>query len=105
MQDNNYNNTTEPPSKARKLNPFSKPHGGSSSTPVYWPRDLLPETVPSARVLTYGKSMPRNSESKVFHEQGDFVPGLSYTSGWSGISSSFCYYNKVLADTPIFCRL
>ncbi|KAK4449170.1 hypothetical protein QBC34DRAFT_406129 [Podospora aff. communis PSN243] len=47
---------SEPPHKARKLNAFSrafssqwgiKPH-------VYWPRDLLPLSLPQARVLTFG---------------------------------------------------
>ncbi|KAM7209925.1 hypothetical protein V8F06_014692 [Rhypophila decipiens] len=39
----------ERPAKFRRLNPFS-----TSSTPVCWPRDLVPFTVPGARVLTYG---------------------------------------------------
>ncbi|KAK0748783.1 hypothetical protein B0T21DRAFT_303588, partial [Apiosordaria backusii] len=51
-------NTSEPPSKARKLNPFSRPHEQEKSSPsttaVYWPQDLLPKTLPHARVLTYG---------------------------------------------------
>lgn len=37
-------------SKMRKLNQ----RGASSHSPVYWPRDLLPDVVPNARVLTYG---------------------------------------------------
>ncbi|KAK4180059.1 ankyrin repeat-containing domain protein [Triangularia setosa] len=49
-----------PPSKARKLNIFSKPrdHAQPSSVavdvPVYWPKDLLPTTLPRSRVLTFG---------------------------------------------------
>lgn len=39
----------EPPSKARKLNLFP-----ASRRTVFWPRDLLPITIPDARVLTYG---------------------------------------------------
>ncbi|KAI1636262.1 hypothetical protein F4809DRAFT_391707 [Biscogniauxia mediterranea] len=46
----------EPPAKIRKINPFSKdPENRSTSrSSVYWPRDLLPDTLPTARVLTYG---------------------------------------------------
>ncbi|RYP89313.1 hypothetical protein DL769_000068 [Monosporascus sp. CRB-8-3] len=48
--------TADPPSKFRKFNPFSnyRRERDSSSTPVYWPRDLLPKTIPYARVLTHG---------------------------------------------------
>ncbi|KAI9780188.1 MAG: hypothetical protein M1816_003160 [Peltula sp. TS41687] len=53
---NNFNESAEPPLKARKLNLFSRSHqgGGDSYTAVYWPRDLVPATIPNARVLTYG---------------------------------------------------
>lgn len=44
----------EPPSKIRKLNPFTRPHHEETRSAVYWPKDLIPETVPGARVLTYG---------------------------------------------------
>ncbi|KAI0594829.1 hypothetical protein F4775DRAFT_412770 [Biscogniauxia sp. FL1348] len=46
----------EPPTKIRKINLFSKdPKNRSTSrSSVYWPRDLLPDTLPTARVLTYG---------------------------------------------------
>ena len=40
------NETKDPPSSSKGL--FSK------SRLVYWPRDLLPATVPGARILTYG---------------------------------------------------
>ncbi|KAH6665426.1 hypothetical protein B0J14DRAFT_492244, partial [Halenospora varia] len=54
-EDSKDRDLDEPPLKVRKLNPFSNSnHGGGSSTPVYWPRDLVPATVPFARVLTYG---------------------------------------------------
>lgn len=43
----------EPPPKIRKLNPFSSSDRGNRDA-IYWPRDLLPVTVPYARVLTYG---------------------------------------------------
>jgi len=50
------NKSLEPPSKIRRLNPFSRSHhnGDIPNATVYWPRDLLPSTVPYARVLTYG---------------------------------------------------
>lgn len=46
----------EPPPKVRKLQlPFRSPSNAPASTSaVFWPRDLLPETLPNARVLTYG---------------------------------------------------
>jgi len=54
-EDNNDGELAEPPSKVRRLNPFSRSHHeGSSNTAVYWPRDLVPVTIPYARVLTYG---------------------------------------------------
>jgi hypothetical protein len=44
------NEPVEPPLKIRKLNPFS-----TNTVPaIYWPRDLVPATVPYARILTYG---------------------------------------------------
>ena len=48
-------NITGPPHKLRKLNTLLRaPHQGADSyAPVYWPRDLVPTTVPYARVLTY----------------------------------------------------
>ncbi|KAK3371504.1 hypothetical protein B0T24DRAFT_706512 [Lasiosphaeria ovina] len=50
--------TVERPSKLRKVNPFrqaTKQDGNSDrNKEVYWPRDLLPETVDGARVLTFG---------------------------------------------------
>jgi hypothetical protein len=43
----------EPPNKV--WNPFhSRSDAGPSTTAVFWPRDLLPKTIPDARVLTYG---------------------------------------------------
>ncbi|KAK0705626.1 hypothetical protein B0H67DRAFT_388117 [Lasiosphaeris hirsuta] len=44
-------NTAEPPSKIRKVKFFSSSRQG---TPVCWPRDMLPVTIPHGRVLTYG---------------------------------------------------
>ena len=47
---------SEPPSKVRKLGPYtlSQVSRAGRSVTVFWPRDLLPITVPHARVLTYG---------------------------------------------------
>ncbi|KAH8884937.1 hypothetical protein GQ53DRAFT_593616, partial [Thozetella sp. PMI_491] len=70
--------TAELTSKVRKLNPFSTP-----STPVYWPRDLLPTTVPDARILTYGYDTrvrhwagPQVSKSTVYDIAWDFLVAL-----------------------------
>jgi hypothetical protein len=43
------------PPKLRRLNPFQKSHHerDNSNSAVYWLRDLVPVTVPNARVLTY----------------------------------------------------
>ncbi|KAI0438491.1 hypothetical protein F4803DRAFT_91608 [Xylaria telfairii] len=48
--------TSEPPSKAPRFNPFKPAHQSKDSahSAVYWPRDLLPATLPNARVFTYG---------------------------------------------------
>ncbi|PQE28847.1 Pfs NB-ARC and Ankyrin domain protein [Rutstroemia sp. NJR-2017a BBW] len=51
---NDDDELAERPSKIRKLNPFSKPRQEDLHTAIYWPRDLIPSTVPNARVLTYG---------------------------------------------------
>lgn len=51
----NNDESAEPPSKIRRFNPFSNSrYRDNSGTAVYWPRDLLPITIPHARVLTYG---------------------------------------------------
>jgi hypothetical protein len=53
-------NTLEPPSKIRRVGLFaiSRQARQDSIRPespsVYWPRDLLPTTIPDARILTYG---------------------------------------------------
>ncbi|KAK3343473.1 hypothetical protein B0T25DRAFT_485826, partial [Lasiosphaeria hispida] len=48
--------SAEPPSKLLKQHLFSSSRHGRANptTTVFWPRDLLPITVPCARVLTYG---------------------------------------------------
>ncbi|KAH9899102.1 hypothetical protein F4778DRAFT_185995 [Xylariomycetidae sp. FL2044] len=42
-------NGDEPPTKMRRLKHFS-PNGRS----LYWPRDILPEALPHARIMTFG---------------------------------------------------
>lgn len=73
----------EPPSKMRKLNPFSKSNRESSSPSVYWPRDLIPITVPNARVLTFGYDThirhvlgPSGSKNTVYDIAWDFLVAL-----------------------------
>lgn len=46
----------EPPSKFRRLLPSvsNEQRNRKIRNPVYWPRDLVPLTIPNARVLTYG---------------------------------------------------
>ncbi len=47
---------SEPPRKSRKLFGSLPTHHKRSGdrTAVFWPRDLVPATIPNARVLTYG---------------------------------------------------
>ncbi|RYP75580.1 hypothetical protein DL771_002280 [Monosporascus sp. 5C6A] len=54
--DSDHDETSEPQCKSRRLNPFSTAHRDKDSahSAVFWPRDLLPTTVPNTRVLTYG---------------------------------------------------
>lgn len=75
----------EPPPKARKLNsfPFSRARKESSHNVVYWPRELIPDTIPEARVLTYGydtyirhKLGPPGSMSAVYDIAWDFLVAL-----------------------------
>jgi hypothetical protein len=51
-----HNDDGERPPKIRKLYPSALSHNNRSGirNVVYWPRDLVPITVPNARVLTYG---------------------------------------------------
>ncbi|KAI5920506.1 hypothetical protein F4810DRAFT_416062 [Camillea tinctor] len=69
----------EPPAKIRKINPFSRSHENRSNlrTSVYWPRDLLPDTLPNARVLTYGY------DTRIKHAFGP-LPNTNtvYDIGW-----------------------
>jgi hypothetical protein len=79
--DTNPEDGRELPQKARKLNPFSAPHDARQ---VYWPHDLLPSTVPNARILTYGYDShirhrflgPMLNKTTVYHISGDFLVAL-----------------------------
>jgi hypothetical protein len=83
-EDGNDGELVEPPSKVRRLNPFSRSHhGGNSDTSVYWPRDLIPVTIPYARVLTYGYDThlrhcfgPPVSRNTVYDIAWDFLVSL-----------------------------
>ncbi|KAI9772514.1 MAG: hypothetical protein M1840_000719 [Geoglossum simile] len=73
----------EPPNKRQKLGPFSKSCQKTFHTAVYWPRDLLPATVPSARVLTYSYNIhirhklgPPLNKSTVYDIAWDFLVAL-----------------------------
>jgi hypothetical protein len=81
----NENEATEPPSKARRISFFTKTPRAERTAhrSVYWPRDLLPHTVPNARVLTYGYdtsithrvvSLP--SKITLYDIAGDFLVAL-----------------------------
>ena len=64
-RDEHYTDGCERPAKIPRLSsmtsPFRKP---ADREKVYWPRHLLPETLPTARVLTYGY------DSKIGHALG-----------------------------------
>ncbi|KAH0536252.1 hypothetical protein FGG08_006859 [Glutinoglossum americanum] len=75
--------SVERPAKRQKLGPFSKPCQKTHHTAIYWPRDLLPATVPNARVLTYGydtlikhKLGPPLNKSTVYDIAWDFLIAL-----------------------------
>ncbi|KAK1827847.1 hypothetical protein QBC39DRAFT_360663 [Podospora conica] len=50
----NADEIREPPAKKQRLNIRKILTKETTASDVYWPRDLLPSTVPHARVLTYG---------------------------------------------------
>jgi hypothetical protein len=70
--------------KIRKLGSTLFPHKRSGARrAVYWPRDLVPITVPNARVLTYGYDThvrhrlgPPMSDSTVYDIAWDFLVSL-----------------------------
>lgn len=77
--------TGERPPKLRKLVPSALSHHNRSGArkAVYWPRDLVPTTVPNARVLTYGYdthirhwSGPAMSKNTVYDIAWDFIVSL-----------------------------
>lgn len=73
----------EPPPKIQKLNPFSKSRWKDLHIATYWPRDLIPLAVPSARVLTYGydtrirhKLGPPCNKNTIYDIAWDFLVAL-----------------------------
>lgn len=77
--------SAEPPSKVRRLNPFSKLRQDPCNfqNAVYWPRDLVPVTIPNARILTYGYDThirhvfgPPVSKNTVYDIAWDFLVSL-----------------------------
>lgn len=83
--ENDESGSGEPPPKVRKLNPFSgfQQKNLVSCTAVYWPRQLVQETVPNARVLTFGYDThvrhvlgPSLSRNTVYDIAWDFLVAL-----------------------------
>ncbi|KAK4189520.1 Pfs NB-ARC and ankyrin domain protein [Podospora australis] len=77
-------NPTETPSKAKKTNLLSRLHRDNEPE-VYWPRDLVPKTIPFARVLTFGYDTnirhrlgPPKNESTVLDIAWDLLVALEY---------------------------
>ncbi|KAG8526675.1 uncharacterized protein KY384_008104 [Bacidia gigantensis] len=75
--DENDPDLDHPPSKRRRIEPAIQ------SNEVFWPRDLLPEALPQARVMTWGydvslKNMlsPKSKDS-VFHHAGVLLSDLA----------------------------
>ncbi|KAF2231160.1 hypothetical protein EV356DRAFT_519023 [Viridothelium virens] len=82
-QANEDDETAEQPSKIRKLGQFSKSHPEGPRPAIYWPRDLIPMTLPNSRVLVYGydthirhKLGPPASQSTVYDIAWDFLVAL-----------------------------
>jgi hypothetical protein len=83
--DDDDGDVVEPPLKLRRLNPFQKSHHEreNSRSAVYWPQDLVPVTIPYARVLTYGYDThvrhflgPPVSSNTVYDIAWDFLVAL-----------------------------
>lgn len=77
------NKLAKPPLKIRKLFPFSKSHQEDLYTTIYQPRDLIPLTDPTARVLTYGyntyirhKLGPPVNRNTIYNIVQDFLVAL-----------------------------
>jgi hypothetical protein len=74
----------ERPSKIRKVfSSISSSQRSGARKPTYWPRDLVPVTVPNARVLTYGYDThirhwagPAINKSTVYDIAWDFLVSL-----------------------------
>ncbi|KAK5662498.1 hypothetical protein OQA88_8410 [Cercophora sp. LCS_1] len=80
---NEEDDAAQPPSKTRKLNFLLQPGRCSPAHAVFWPRDLLPQSIPDARVLTYGYDTnirhwigPAASRSTIYDIAWDFLVTL-----------------------------
>lgn len=78
-------NAAEHPAKRPRLLPPTFSHRKISGSPqnVYWPQDLLPNTIPNARVMTYGYDThirhrlgPPPSQNTVYGIAWDFLISL-----------------------------
>ncbi|KAL9105924.1 MAG: hypothetical protein Q9227_008984 [Pyrenula ochraceoflavens] len=83
LQHHGTHNSEERPSKIRRIGTFSMSHPDGVPSTVYWPRDLVPLSFPTARVLTYGydtrirhKFGSAASKSTVYDIAGDFLVAL-----------------------------
>lgn len=81
--ESNGDDDDEHPSIFPKFNPFLKP---ATPNPVFWPRDILPESAPDARILTYGYDThighwlgPAMSKSTVYDIAWNFLVALEAT--------------------------
>ena len=83
LHTNNGIESAEPPLKKHKRNLFFESREKEIHTPTYWPRDLVPLVIPTARVLTYGydthirhKLGPREHEHTIYDIAWDFLIAL-----------------------------
>lgn len=74
------------PKKVRRIMPFTDARRHSDgSTAVYWPRDLVPDVLPDARVMTYGYDThirhttfgPALSKNQVYDIAWDFLQEIT----------------------------
>jgi hypothetical protein len=80
--DRNVNSDDPPNSKRRKL--FKIKNEKDNNSEIYWPRDLLPDTMPMARVLTFGYDTklrhalgPEGSKNSVYDHAKELLQSLN----------------------------
>jgi len=73
----------QPPRKSRKPNFLRQTGRGPTTHAVFWPHDLLPQSIPDARVLTYGYDTnirhwagPTVNKSTIYDIAWDFLVAL-----------------------------